>query len=74
MPFYIKKEGITEALNRGIFFELCYCECLLDPSKRKYFLQNSLSIIKATKGKNIILSSNTWDMIFHRSPYDLIQM
>ena len=40
-------------------------------SERKVFLQNAMGIIKLTKGKGIILSSETNNRIFMRSPLDV---
>jgi hypothetical protein len=37
-------------------------------------MKNVFELIKATKGKNILLSSGCHKSIYHRSPYDLIMM
>jgi RNase P/RNase MRP subunit p30 len=43
-------------------------------SKRKDFLQNCLTLVKMTKGKGIIMSSEASNRIFMRSPLDVVSM
>lgn len=38
------------------------------------FISNAMILIKATKGKNIIFSSDTSNWLHHRSPYDLVAL
>jgi RNase P/RNase MRP subunit p30 len=35
---------------------------------------NAIQIVRATKGKNIILSSGAEEAFYHRSPYDAINL
>jgi RNase P/RNase MRP subunit p30 len=91
LPFFLKRPPIKEAIERGIHFEIRYSDSLRDSTKRKYLIQNAMSLVKYTKvfikysilfycaidffqGKNIIISSGTYDPIFQRSPNDLIHM
>lgn len=41
-------------------------------AERKTFLSNAMNLVKLTKGKGIILSSETNNRIFMRSPLDVI--
>lgn len=61
-------------LQKNIMFELNYSDALSDPNKRRIFISNAMIIIKATKGKNIILSSDCDHWLYHRSPYDLVTL
>jgi ribonuclease P/MRP protein subunit RPP1 len=61
-------------VKRNVFFELNYSEALHDQNKRRSFISNAMIIIKMTKGKNIILSSDCDHWLNHRSPYDLIAL
>ena len=38
------------------------------------FISNSMILIKATGGKNIIISSDCSNWLYHRSPYDLVAL
>ncbi len=56
--FYIQKTWVKLAMQRGMQFEISYGPSFEQgPVARKQFLCNVLSLIKLTKGKNIILSS-----------------
>jgi len=56
-------------------FEVTYATgCLENPSTRKAFLQNVIALVKVTKGKNIILSSEASHAIYSRSPVDAMQV
>jgi ribonuclease P/MRP protein subunit RPP1 len=72
--FNLKKNLIRAAINKGIFFEISYCEFIKDMNKRTVFISNVLSLLDVTKGKNLILSSGCDNFIYHRSPYDIIMM
>jgi RNase P/RNase MRP subunit p30 len=37
-------------------------------------MTNMLNIIKATKGKNLIISSRTGSVYRHRTPYDIASL
>jgi len=38
------------------------------------FLSSATILVSATKGKNIVLSSDTDNWLYHRSPYDLVAL
>jgi RNase P/RNase MRP subunit p30 len=46
----------------------------LDQNRRRMFISNAMILVKATKGRNIILSSDTSTWLYHRSPYDLVAL
>jgi len=72
--FNLKKNLIRAAIDRGIFFEICYCDFIKDLQKRSVFISNVLSIFSVTKGQNLIISSGADNFLYHRSPYDIITM
>lgn len=72
--FNLKKNMIRAAINRGIFFEICYCDFIKDLQKRSVFISNVLSMLDVTKGKNLIISSGCDNFLYHRSPYDIMIM
>ena len=41
---------------------------------RRLVFSNAIQLIRATKGKNIIISSGTDEAFYHRSPYDVINL
>ena len=73
LNFFLQKSCVKLALQRGAVFEINYGQGMLEnyASERKTFLQNAMSIIKLTKGKGIILSSESNNRLFMRSPIDV---
>lgn len=59
-----------EALRKGKYFELQY-QPMFDDNTRVVCMTNMINVIKATGGKNIIVSSHTDNIKTHRSPYDI---
>jgi ribonuclease P/MRP protein subunit RPP1 len=74
MGFRIKLNLVLEAIRRGIMFELCYASALKDINARRFFIGNATNLIRACKGRNIILSSGCKDVYDQRSPYDVINL
>ena len=82
LSFIPKRNIVSELINKGIYFELNYSDALQgiiikldrDQNRRRIFISNANIIIKATKGKNIIFSSDADNWMFHRSPYDLVAL
>lgn len=74
LPFPIRPGFVTVALQRGVVFELCYGPMIEDPNFRRHTIGNALTLVRATKGKNIILSSAgkaPWQI---RAPVDVINL
>jgi ribonuclease P/MRP protein subunit RPP1 len=83
LKFYLTKPLVKQAIDRGIVFEVCYGRALEDQTARKYILSNAMTLAKVSKvgksklitqGKNIIFSSEVSDVIYHRSPFDVINL
>jgi len=53
-------------------FEISYGPTLEEPSKWKDFLNNAFNLCKVTKGKNIIITSESTNYMFCWSPIDLV--
>jgi ribonuclease P/MRP protein subunit RPP1 len=47
---------------------------LLDPNIRRHMLSNALHLVRVTKGRNIIITSEAQRAIDLRAPYDLINL
>lgn len=74
LPFYIKSSSVSLAISKGIYFEISYAAAITDTSARKSLAINSKNLIRATKGKNIIISSNAQNAMQLRGPYDLMNL
>jgi len=86
LPFHLKRGPVTEAIKKGIMFEISYSQSIegpflnnlnligIDMTFRRMIFSNAIQLIRATKGKNIIFSSGTDEAFYHRSPYDVINL
>ena len=54
--------------------ELTFGNGLENTETRKIFMMNAMQLIKLTKGKNIIFSSEASSQIYQRSPTDVLAM
>ncbi|KAF9436862.1 Ribonuclease P protein subunit p30 [Entomortierella beljakovae] len=72
LPFYLKHSTVGQAVERGIYFELCYSGAIRDATARRNLISNAQSLIRVTRGKNIILTSQAMKAMELRGPYDIV--
>jgi len=66
-----KQVFLKEYLKRGGFFEIEFAPALRDGGKRRALLENVGTMLLATHGKNVFVSSSAADPMEMRSPHDL---
>jgi len=71
LPFYLKHPQVGQAIERGIHFEIVYSPAIRNTMQRKYVISNALEIVRTSKGRNLILSSEAESAIDLRGPYDV---
>lgn len=74
LPFYIKHSTVGLAITRGIRLEICYASGISDINCRKNLISNASALIRATRGKGIIISSEASNLMYCRSGYDIINL
>ena len=74
LPFQLRANLIGEALRRGVRFEVNYAAALRDAGKRRNLFGNMTMLIRATRGKGIVLSSESSDPFEYRSAADICNM
>ncbi|KAJ3380490.1 hypothetical protein HDU92_005955 [Lobulomyces angularis] len=74
LGYNLKHTTVNLAIQKGIYFEICYSLAIEDENIRKNMIGNSASLIRATRGKNIIVSSGASNPIYLRGPYDVINL
>jgi ribonuclease P/MRP protein subunit RPP1 len=76
MNYFLNKSVIKQALQRGVTFEITYGSGCFEGSQayRKNFLMNAMALVKVSKGKGIIISSDTDRRIYQRSPVDVVSL
>lgn len=64
------------AVSRGVRFEICYSQALLatDPRGRANFISNATNLIRATRGRGIIISSEAKSAFGLRAPADIVNL
>ncbi|KAG0166780.1 hypothetical protein DFQ28_006863 [Apophysomyces sp. BC1034] len=62
------------AVNRGIFFEICYTQLFRDPKRRSVFFSNVKRLVEVTRGNNLIFSSGALQALEIKRPSDLRMM
>jgi len=77
LGWHIKPRTAMGAVKRGARFEICYSQAL-DPSadarQRANFIGNVLSLLRATRGRGIVVSSGARSSIALRGPADVINL
>ncbi|EKX31759.1 hypothetical protein GUITHDRAFT_122047 [Guillardia theta CCMP2712] len=63
-----------KAIDRGVFFEITYGPCLRDAGARRQLFSNAMELVRATRGRNLIISSQAERAMELRSPHDVISM
>ncbi|KAJ3055906.1 Ribonuclease P protein subunit p30 [Rhizophlyctis rosea] len=74
LPFYMKGPTVNLAISRGIHFEICYAPAIRDQTARKHLITNAAALIRLTKGKNVIITSEAQRAMEVRGPYDVINL
>jgi ribonuclease P/MRP protein subunit RPP1 len=73
------------AIERGIHFEFTYGSAIRDASSRRYLFSNVLSLLRLTRGRNLVLSSalgasrggggaGNEQLLDLRAPWDVINL
>ena len=76
-PFYFKHTTLAVALQRGMKFEICYGPGILNSdggASRRNLISNATQLIRATRGRGIIMSSEARRALACRGPADVINM
>ena len=73
-PFRVKFSSVGMASERGIHFEIYYAPAIRSHSTCKQVLRSGIEIVKNSKGKNVILSSNADSYMEMRGPYDIANL
>ena len=66
---YLVMKLIVKGINSPIIIII-----ILDDDERKYVLTNAMQLAEITRGRNVILSSDAQQDLYHRSPSDLVMM
>ncbi|CAI6282900.1 unnamed protein product [Periconia digitata] len=72
---YFKFPMLGAAISRGIKIELCYCQAILgDAIAKKNLISNATQLIRVTRGRGLIISSEAKNLLAARAPSDIINL
>lgn len=77
LPFYFKMKTLSLALQRGIKFEICYAAGVMSTDgglSRRNLISNATQLIRATRGRGIIISSEATKALACRGPLDVVNL
>ncbi|KAK4116789.1 PHP domain-like protein [Canariomyces notabilis] len=84
LPFHIHHRTVMAAVQRGVRFEICYAQAFASSSsssnsseaarQRANFIGNAQSLIRATKGRGIVVSSEARGALGLRGPADVVNL
>ena len=76
-PFFFQIKTLKSALERGIKLEICYGPGISNVDNglsRRNLISNATQLLRATRGKGIIISSEAKRAITCRSPADVVNL
>ncbi|TKA83872.1 hypothetical protein B0A55_00147 [Friedmanniomyces simplex] len=75
LPFYFRFKMLSEAVKSGKRFELCYSQGVLgDSAARRNLIGNASQLIRASRGRGLIVSSEAKAAVGCRGPWDAINL
>lgn len=75
LGYHFKFKTVSEAIQRGIRFEVCYGQGLLGESQaRRNLISNVTQLIRATRGRGIVFASEAKRAMACRAPWDVINL
>lgn len=73
--FHFRPKPCMAAVTRGVRFEVCYSQALAADSRgRANFISNVTSLVRATRGRGIMISSEAKDALSLRAPADVVNL
>lgn len=75
-PFHFKPKPCMAAVNRGVYFEICYGQVTSsqDPRARSLWIANVIELMRATRGRGLVLSSAGKGSGDLRAPADVVNL
>ncbi|KAF1989648.1 PHP domain-like protein [Aulographum hederae CBS 113979] len=76
LDYYFKFKMLSVALQRGVRFEICYAPGVvaIDASARANLIGNTTQLLRATRGRGLIISSEARRALGCRGPWDVVNL
>ena len=74
--FHFKMKMLSQAVERGVNLEICYAPGIIstDSTARRNLIGNATQLIRATRGRGLIISSGATRVTGCRAPADVINL
>ncbi|KAL8705328.1 MAG: hypothetical protein Q9201_001527, partial [Fulgogasparrea decipioides] len=74
-PFYFRQKTLLAAIERGIRFEICYGVGILgNGEQRRNLISNATQLVRATKGRGVVVSSEAGRALACRGHWDVVNL
>jgi ribonuclease P/MRP protein subunit RPP1 len=75
LPFHFKYKQLSEAIRAGKRFEISYAQGVLgDSGQRRNLISNATQLIRASRGRGLIISSEAQAAVACRGPWDAVNL
>eukprot|EP00842_Homolaphlyctis_polyrhiza_P001120 jgi/Hompol1/2008/HPOL_004985-RA len=74
LAFPIRTATLNAAVQRGVYFEICYSASIRNEAARRQLISNAALLVRNVKGKNIIISSQARAAFEFRAPFDVMNL
>ena len=74
LPFYLKFNMIGSAVSRHVALEISYTAAVEDSTNRRYLFSNASNLVRASRGRGLLISSGAkaWSSV--RGPQDVANL
>lgn len=75
-PTHFKFKMLSVAISRGVKIEVCYSQGILasDASARRNLINNVVQLVRVTRGRGLLISSEAKSVLGVRAPSDVINL
>ena len=74
MGYHFKHKTVGLAIQRGVFLEINYSASINDTTAQRNLIGNAAALIRATRGRGIVISSEARKALGVRGPFDVINL
>ena len=75
LPFWFRYKTLSEAIKSGKKFEISYAQAVMgDSGMRRNLISNATQLIRASRGRGLIISSEAKTAVACRGPWDAINL
>lgn len=74
LNFRLKWPIAKQAIANGIYFEISLRDLIKEKAQRRQFISNARKIVDGTRGKNIVLSTGSYEPMQLRGPHDIMNL